>query len=95
MAKKVNKKFVAGLNKNTEKGGAWIASVSVSNEGESVADVIITTAWANASAGKRWIKSMVVSMTPRKSVKMVDSGKIDEKNKPISFNGELAYKVEE
>jgi ribosomal 30S subunit maturation factor RimM len=90
---KINQKFVAGLNKNTEKGGAWLASYSIVTDGNP--DVRFRqTAWANASAGKRWIKAMVEENTPRKSVKMVDSGKIDEKNKPISFNGELIYKVE-
>jgi len=93
MAKKVNQTFTATLTKNTEKGGAWLADFTIVTEG--VTEVIYKeSAWANASAGKRWIKERVKESTPRKSIIMIDSGKVDEKNKPISFKGELIYKVE-
>ena len=33
MAKKVVKTFTAKLNKNTEKGGAWMAIISITTDG--------------------------------------------------------------
>lgn len=93
MAKKVSKMFNAHLYKNPEKGGAWMAIVSVSTEGIDGTDVLHTTAWANASAGKRWIKGQVQSLTPRKSVKMVAGDSKDAKGKPTSFIGELNFKA--
>lgn len=93
MAKKVTAVFRTELTKNTERGGAWLADFTIATEG--VEQVVFQqTAWANAGAGKRWIKAMVQNHTPRKSVKLIDSGKRDEKDKPTSFSGEVSYKVE-
>jgi hypothetical protein len=92
MAKKESRKFVANLNKNPEKGGAWLAFVAVINE-ENEAVAQVTTAWANASAAKRWVKTQVQTMTPRKSVKMVAGSALDVKGKPVSFTGELLFKA--
>jgi hypothetical protein len=92
MAKKVTKKFTADLTLNTEQGGGWMAFVSVVGE-DGTAEIILSTAWKNASAGKRWIKSKVLELTPRKSVKMVVGEKLDEKGKPTSFAGELTFKA--
>jgi hypothetical protein len=36
---------------------------------------------------------MVAQMTPRKSVKMVAGSAVDAKGKPVSFTGELAFKI--
>jgi hypothetical protein len=92
MAKKVNQTFTATLTKNTEKGGAWLADFTVVTEG--IPEVRFKqSAWSNASAGKRWIKERVVENTTRKSIKMVVATTSPD-DKPISFKGELVYKVE-
>ena len=93
MAKKVSKIFKADLKKNDVKGGAWMATISVSDENVDTVDALVTSAWANASAGKRWIKEQVQALTPRKSVKMVASDAKDAKGKPVSFSGELTFKA--
>ena len=94
MAKKVVKTFSANLNKNLEKGGAWMAIVSVTTEGIDGTDVLSTSAWSNASAGKRWVKSQVQALTPRKSVKMIAGQGKDAKGKPASFVGVVTFKSE-
>jgi hypothetical protein len=93
MAKKVSKIFKADLKKNDVKGGAWMATICVCDENVDIADVLLTSAWANASAGKRWIKEQVQALTPRKSVKMVASDAKDAKGKPIFFFGSLNFKI--
>jgi hypothetical protein len=92
MAKKVVKTFSANLNKNLEKGGAWMAIVSVTTEGIDGTDVLSTSAWSNASAGKRWVKSQVQALTPRKSVKMIAGEGKDVKGKPTSFVGVVTFR---
>ena len=92
MARKVVKTFTANLNKNTEKGGAWMAIVNVTTEGIEGSDVVNMAAWSNASAGKRWIKSQVQALTPRKSVKMIAGEGKDLKGKPTSFVGVVTFK---
>jgi hypothetical protein len=92
MAKKVVKTFTANLNKNTEKGGAWLATVSVETNGIEGIDIFLQTAWSNASAGKRWVKSQVQALTPRKSVKMIAGEGKDAKGKPTSFVGVVTFK---
>jgi hypothetical protein len=94
MAKKVTAIFDATLKKNNVKGGAWLARVTTYDEGLDDGNVIVSTAWSNASAGKRWIKEMVAQMTPRKSVKMVAGAELDAKGKPITFSGKVEYKRE-
>lgn len=93
MAKKVNALFEAKLEKNPEKGGAWLASVCTHDEGVDC-DGWITTAWSNASAGKRWVKERVQAMTPKKSVKFIAGSTLDAKGKPMTFTGTVAYKRE-
>jgi hypothetical protein len=92
MAKKVVKTFSANLNKNLEKGGAWMAIISVTTEGIDGTDVLSTSAWSNASAGKRWVKSQVQALTPRKSVKMIAGENKDAKGKPTSFVGVVTFR---
>jgi hypothetical protein len=92
MAKKVVKTFSANLNKNLEKGGAWMAIISVTTEGIDGTDVLSTSAWSNASAGKRWVKSQVQALTPRKSVKMIAGEGKDAKGKPTSFVGVVTFR---
>jgi len=92
MVKKVNAVFEATLKKNPEKGGAWLARVTTHDEGIEEGNVIVSTAWSNASAGKRWIKEMVIKMTPRKSVKMIAGTDLDAKGKPMAFDGKVEYK---
>ena len=92
MAKKVVKTFNAGLVRNVEKGGGWLAIVTVK-----VGDVIevqIMNPWTNASAGKRWIKNQVQMLTPRKNIKMIAGTDKDLKGKPISFVGVVTFKSE-
>lgn len=96
--------FTSSVVLNSEQGGAWMAEISISNiyEGINVrrgsganSDVVIysnRSAWKNASAAKRWIKSQVVEKTPRKSVKM-NPIKFDAKEKPTALAGVLEYKV--
>ena len=90
MAKKVQYTFTANLWLNTEKGGAWIAEYHYGTEEDFKG---LYTAWKNASAAKRWLKSVVQEVTPRKSIKMVAGDALDEKGKPVSFTGELKYNV--
>jgi len=94
MAKKVVKTFTANLNKNIEKGGAWMGTVSVTTNGIDGTDVLNLAAWSNASAGKRWVKSQVQALTPRKSVKMIAGEGKDAKGKPTSFVGVVTFKSE-
>ena len=101
MAKKITKKFTATLTLNTEQGGAWLANVSLLtpmidddnlNSMQPAEAVSAEAAWKNASAGKRWIKSQVLAMTPRKSVKL-EPTKVDKTtDKPTAFVGVLEFK---
>ena len=91
MAKKVVKTFTANLNKNIEKGGAWMAIISITTDGMDGTDVLNTSAWSNASAGKRWVKSQVQALTPRKSVKMIAGQGRDAKGKPTLFVGVVTF----
>jgi hypothetical protein len=93
MAKKVVKTFNAVLIKNTEKGGAWFAEVNVSLPNENPSTVL-QTAWSNASAGKRWVKSQVQALTPRKSCKMIAGSTKDLKGKPTTYLGAVTFKSE-
>lgn len=90
MAKKVDCTLVSSLDKNTEKGGAWLAKVTIQEDNE----VMYSSqkAWSNASAAKRWVKAIVLSETPKKSIKWVAGETLDEKGKPTQFNGVLKFK---
>jgi hypothetical protein len=94
MARKVTAIFEATLKKNPEKGGAWLASVSVRDEGIDEGYVVEKTAWSNASAGKRWVKERVQAMTTRKSCKMIAGADLDVKGKPMSWSGTVSFKRE-
>lgn len=89
--KKTNE-FKASLVLNAEKGGAWLATWTLSNDQD---DVVVKTvaAWKNASAAKRWLKAEVVANTTRKSVKM-EPTKFNELQKPTAFAGSLTFKGE-
>ena len=92
MAKKVNALLEAKLIKNPEKGGAWLASVRVKDEGIDEYYAVEKTAWSNASAGKRWIKAKVQELTPKKSVKFIAGTNLDVKGKPLSWTGQVNFK---
>lgn len=92
MAKKVNVTFYAQTIKNQSKGGAWLTTIHITDEGMDTPNQVITAAWSNASAAKRWIKEMVQQLTPRKSVKMIASQNLDDKGKPVAFVGQIGYK---
>jgi hypothetical protein len=92
MSKKISSIFSASIVKNQAKGGAWMATITLSDEGIDTPFDSYQSAWANASAAKRWIKELVQSKTPRKSVKMVASDLLDAKNKPTRFDGAVSYK---
>jgi hypothetical protein len=95
MAKKVTQVLKADLTKNTlvEKGGAWLLDINIRNEGAQ--DYILNhcSAWANPSAAKRYLKTVVLSNTPRKSIKMAIT-KTTVEDKPLKLEGELTYKVD-
>jgi hypothetical protein len=93
MAKKINCIFEAELIKNQEKGGAWLAEYSVERD-DGMAISSGRNAFSNASAGKRWLKEMVIEHTNKKSIKMIASEARDAKDKPVFFNGAVAFKVE-
>ena len=92
MSKKVNVTFYAQTIKNQAKGGAWLTTIRITDEGMDTPHEIITAAWSNASAAKRFIKEKVQELTPRKSVKMVASTNLDAKGKPVAFVGQIGYK---
>jgi len=95
MAKKVNQTLNAKLTKNTsvERGGAWLLSVTIQNEGEQTFIMDTHSAWSNPSAAKRYLKQVVLDNTPRKSIKM-EVKAMNEAGKPTHIAGELTYKVD-
>jgi len=96
MAKKITQTLKAHLAKNTifDRGGAWLLEITIQTEGHQIYDLNTCTAWANPSAAKRYLKSVVLDNTPRKSIKMVvTSGNLDT-GKPLTLDGELTYKVD-
>jgi hypothetical protein len=94
MEKKETFRFTATLIKNTDKGGGWSADVLIMLN-EMVVEHF-NTAWKTSSPAKRWIKSVVLSNTPRKNIKW-ESSQLDEKGKPTVFKVFFTYtvKVEE
>ena len=94
MAKKVDALFNGELRKNNVKGGAWIAEYVITRNDYDKPVAADYTAWANPSAGKKWLKEMVLANTPKKSIKMVANSERDAKDKPIYFNGNVVFKVE-
>jgi hypothetical protein len=85
--------FSVTLTKNTlvERGGAWLLGVRITLEGEAQLKYESTTAWANPSAAKRYVKTLVEAHTPRKSCKLTAT-KTDDAGKPLQFVGEINYK---
>lgn len=96
MSKKINAAFKGSLNKNLDKGGAWMATLTILHEAPDGFMVVKTesSAWSNASAGKRWLKHRLMDLTPKKNVKMVAGPEVDAKGKPATFSGEVAFKQE-
>lgn len=91
MAKKVLKTFKATIRKNREKGGAWLSTISIEDE-LGTKELTEITAWSNASAAKRHVKTNVQGLTPRKSISFLGTHP-DEKEKPTLFYGVIQYKV--
>lgn len=96
MAKKINAAFTAKLDKNLDKGGAWMATLTILHEAADGFMPIKTesSAWTSASAAKRWLKHRLMDLTPKKNVKMVAGSAVDAKGKPVNFAGEVAFKQE-
>lgn len=95
--RKIERTFKATLAKNMIKGGAWKVTYTItesrSNGLGGYDEVEIdnnVSAWANASASKRWIKDRVQALTPRKSIKFEVANE-DESGKPIKLVGTLIY----
>ena len=95
MAKKLNQTLNAKLTKNTavEKGGAWLLSITIQNEGEQTFIMDTHSAWSNPSAAKRYLKQVVLDNTPRKSIKM-EVKTMHGSGKPTHIAGSLTYKVD-
>ena len=92
MAKKINSMFSASIVKNRTKGGAWLTTIKLTDEGIDTPYDSYQAAWANASAAKRWIKEVLQATTPRKSVKMLPGSELDDKQKPVVFAGAVTFK---
>lgn len=92
MAKKVSAMFEASLTKNAEKGGAWLAKITITNEGETTPYVVEYASWTNASACKRWVKARVQELTPKKNCKVIASQNLDAKGKPLGWHGAVGFK---
>jgi len=92
MVKKVSASYKVSIIKQDLKGAAWLVK-SVKSITHVPYDDTEYSAWANASAAKRWVKELVKANTPRKSIKMIAGTTLDAKGKPLSFTGELLFKV--
>lgn len=87
---KVKHQFQATITLNQDKGGGWLATYHLTSE--SGFENSGQSAWKNAAAAKRWIKAKVQELTPRKSVKLVQTVNPDT-NKPVSFAGTLDFRA--
>jgi hypothetical protein len=94
MAKKVSSLFSASIVKNQTKGGAWLATIVLTDEGIDIPYDSYQAAWANASAAKRWVKEVLLATTTRKSVKMLPGSELDAKQKPVVLLGAVTFKRE-
>lgn len=96
MAKKINAAFTANLVKNTEKSGAWMATLTILHEAADGFMPVKTewTAWTSPAAAKRWLKHRLMDLTPKKSIKMVPGSAVDSKGKPTTFTGHVPFKQE-
>jgi len=93
MARKINRSFTVELRKSSVKGGAWMLCLSLTDEDQIEIIQEECSAWANASAAKRYIKEKVKEWTPRKSVPLLGTIE-DEKGKPTLFSGSIRFKVD-
>lgn len=91
MPKKTKQRVIVNLRQNPDKGGAWLCEIRIKDEADDTTFVDIS-AWKNASAAKRHIKSVVSTSTPRKSIKLIGSV-VDDKGKPTYFMGDMTYSV--
>ena len=94
MAKKVTSTFSVSIVKNQTKGGAWLATIQLIDDGIDTPYDSYQAAWANASAAKRWVKEVLQATTTRKSVKYIVSDLRDEKQKPVLLEGSITFKRE-
>lgn len=94
MTKKISSVFSASIVKNQSKGGAWLTTIKLTDEGIEAPYDSYQAAWANASAAKRWIKEVLQATTNRKSIKMIVNDLRDEKQKPVLIEGSTSYKRE-
>jgi hypothetical protein len=94
MVKKVSSLFSASIVKNQTKGGAWLATIVLTDEGIDIPYDSYQAAWANASAAKRWVKEVLLATTTRKSVKMLPGSELDAKQKPVVLLGAVTFKRE-
>lgn len=94
MAKKVTSTFSVSIVKNQSKGGAWLTTIQLIDDGIDTPYDSYQAAWANASAAKRWVKEVLQATTTRKSVKYIVSDLRDEKQKPVLLEGAITFKRE-
>lgn len=95
--RKFERTFKASLVKKADKGSAWLATYSITEDRvtesgiETVEVRSGTSAWSNASAAKRWVKEAVVNLTTRKSIKF-EVTKEDLNGKPAEITASMSYK---
>lgn len=85
--RKEKKTWEIMLVKNTQKGGAWLLMCILKDELGHTEEAK-TTAWSNASAGKRDAKVII----NRKTIKWMPSGQ-DDKGKPTQFTARVDVRV--
>jgi len=91
VAKKVSSSVSVEARKNIEKGGAWLATFTLRNEDTVEVVCTATTAWTNANACKRWLKSQVQERTTRKTIKF-ETVATDANDKATVIVGSLFFK---
>lgn len=92
MARKVKQRVKVHLKQNPEKGGAWLCEILYFDDAN-LATAADISAWKNASAAKRYIKTKIQSTTPRKSIKLLPGFAADGDAKPVYFHGDMTYSV--
>lgn len=88
---KVEREARVELRKIDEKGRAWLAKYEIF-EGEFIV-MREFSAWSNPSAAKRWVKTILLATTPRKSMPFL-AGNHNDKGKPMLFTGSVRFKVD-
>ena len=98
MAKKVQQRFMGRLMKEPTPGGAWLVgykiyfgSLTVPNsfDGERDSD---WHAFSNPTAGKRWLKSELLRISGKKTIKFNESNLVE--GKPTYIQGDVLYKID-